>query len=184
MKEKPVIEGKRTVAESRLFAIEEVDLRFSNGRAAQFERINGHHTGAVVSVMMVPCLDEETLLLVREYAVGVEDYVLTFPKGAIDPGEPVLAAAQRELQEEIGYAAKRFTPMQRLSPSPAYISGHMQILLAQDLYPSALVGDEPESLTVVPWRMADLDKLIDHPEFMESRCLAALLLYYRRYYGR
>ncbi len=59
--------------QSRLFAIEAVDLLFENGQACTFERLVGQGEGAV---MVVPVLSPERLLVVREYAVGVERYEL------------------------------------------------------------------------------------------------------------
>ena len=77
-KQVPQILSRRVVAQSRLLRIEAVDLKFSNGEQRQFERMKGSGRGPV---MIVPCLDEDTLLLIREYAAGSHDYQLGFPKG-------------------------------------------------------------------------------------------------------
>ncbi|GIS90973.1 MAG: hypothetical protein CM1200mP20_10140 [Pseudomonadota bacterium] len=73
-----------TLAHTRLFNIEAVDLAFSNGRKARFERLMGEGPGAV---LVVPLIDAQNLLLVREYAVGLERYELGFVKGRIDRGK-------------------------------------------------------------------------------------------------
>ena len=57
--------------------------------------------------MVVPMLDEETVLLVREYAAGMHRYELGLVKGRIDAGETPAQAADRELKEEAGYGARR-----------------------------------------------------------------------------
>lgn len=93
-----------TVARSRLFNVESVDLEFSNGVRRVYERMRPSDREAV---MIVPVIGDD-LLLIREYAVGTESYELGFPKGLIDPGEGMLEAANRELMEEVGYGAKRF----------------------------------------------------------------------------
>jgi len=80
----PQILKTTVVARSRLFNIESVDLRFSNGNEVSFERLVGQGTGSVL-VVPLPAVDQ--LLLVREYAVGLQRYELGFVKGRIDAGE-------------------------------------------------------------------------------------------------
>ena len=60
----PQITARKQVAKSRLFAIEQIDLTFSNGVEREYERMPGAGRGAV---MIVPMLDQHTMLLVREY---------------------------------------------------------------------------------------------------------------------
>ncbi|MBY6187847.1 ADP compounds hydrolase NudE [Marinobacter hydrocarbonoclasticus] len=170
---KPKILDARVVAQSRLFTVEQLDLCFSNGAQRQYERMRGANRGAV---MVVPMLDPETMLLVREYAAGTHSYELGFPKGLIDPGEAMLDAANRELQEEIGYAARELTHLMQVSLAPGYFASRMEILLARDLFPSRLVGDEPEPLELVPWSINEIDKLLAQDDFSESRSISALFL--------
>ncbi len=177
MNKKPQLLNQRILAQSSIFTIEQLDLRFANGELRCYERIAGHARG---SVMIVPLLDAQRFLLIREYAAGIEDYVLAFPKGAVDEGEDVLATANRELMEEVGYGAKRLSVLTTLSTSPGYMTSRMTVVLAQDLYAQRLVGDEPEPIEVVEWRLDQIDTLLVHPEFHEARSQAALLLLERQ----
>lgn len=172
----PDVTARRLVARSRIFRVEAVDLVFSNGARRTFERILGGRD----SVMVVPVLDADTLLLIREYATGTDDYQLGFPKGIVDPGEDILTAAGRELREEVGYAARRLSDLARVTLAPGYIQHGTRLVLAEDLYPSPAPGDEPEPLEVVPWPLADLDGLLARADFTEARAIAALFLA-RRY---
>ena len=131
-------------------------------------------------MLVVPLLDKETILLIREYGAGVDDYVLGFPKGAIDQGEELLETAQRELMEEVGYGAKQMTLLGRVSASPGYMTSMMDIVLAEDLYPAKAEGDEPEPIEVVPWKLSEVDALLAQPEFHEARSQAALFQLLRR----
>ena len=136
---KPEILGSEIVAQSRLFKIEQVNLKFSNQVERQYERMKGNNRGAV---MVVPVLNGDTLLLGREYAAGTHTYELGFPKGLIDPGEEAHEAANRELQEEIGFGARKLTHLMELSLAPGYFASKMQIFIAEDLYESVLEGDK------------------------------------------
>lgn len=172
MRTKPRITGRRLVAQSRLFRVEEVDLEFANGNRRTYERV----PGGADSVMIVPMLDAETVVLIREYAAGSERYELGLPKGVVERGEDPLSAANREIQEEIGYGARDLCIIDRLSLVPGYIEHHSLIVLARDLYPHRLPGDEPESIEVVPWRLDALDALLARDDFDEARSIAALFL--------
>ncbi len=170
---KPTILKRATVARSRLFRADEVHLRFSNGEERTYEKLCSGGPGAV---LIVPLLDENTVLLVREYAVGIEDYHLALPKGAIDQGENLIDAANRELQEEAGYGARKLQFLKRINLSPAYMEHGINVIMAWDLYPRRLPGDEPEPIEVVPYPLADLLALIARPDVCEGRSIAALFM--------
>lgn len=173
MPKKPEITKKAIIAKTHLFHIEEVHLTFSNGNQRIFEKMVSNRNGAV---LIVPMLDDETMLLVREYAAGTDRYELGFPKGVIDAGETAEHAVNRELQEELGYAANHIELLRTVTAAPGYWSGASSIFLAKELYPATLVGDEPEPLEVVPWKLADYKVLLEEETFSEARSIAALLL--------
>lgn len=173
MHKKPEILSSSIVASSRLFTVESMELRFSNGVERTYERLVPGGTGAV---MMVAMKDAETVLLIREYGGGVEDYTLTLPKGAVDLGETMVEAANRELQEEVGFGARKITFLKNMSLSPSYMKSGIDILLAEDLYESRLEGDEPEPLEVVEWKLSELSELFARDDFTEGRAIAALYL--------
>ncbi len=173
----PKILNVKTLAQSRLFRIEEVALRFANGVEADYERLQATASGAV---LIVPLLDAETVLLAREYAVGVERYELGFAKGRIEVGEDALVAANRELMEEMGYGARRLTHLSTLTVAPGYFGHLTHVVLAEDLYPQRQAGDEPEPIEVVPWRLSDIGALLAREDFTEARSIAALFILINR----
>lgn len=173
MRQKPRILNTRTLARARLFHIQQLDLRFANGVEVRYERLVGSGQGAV---LVVPVLDDDKVLLVREYAAGVDRYELALPKGRIEPGEEALAAANREIMEEIGYGARDLTHISSLSLAPGYLGHTTHIVMARELYPRRCEGDEPEAIEVVPWRLSRLDELLRQSDFTEARSVAALFL--------
>ncbi|VYU03418.1 ADP compounds hydrolase NudE [Metakosakonia massiliensis] len=170
--QKPTILNVKTVASSRLFNVESVDLEFSNGERRVYERMRPSTREAV---MIVPVVDDH-IILIREYAVGTESYELGFSKGLIDPGETIYEAANRELKEEVGFGAHNLTFLKKLSMAPSYFSSKMNILVAEDLYPESLPGDEPEPLPQERWPLAHLMDLLEEPDFHEARNVSALFL--------
>ena len=125
--------------------------------------------------MIVPIVDDH-LILIREYAVGTESYELGFPKGLIDPGETVFEAANRELKEEVGFGANQLTFLKKLTMAPSYFSSKMNIVIAEDLYPESLEGDEPEELVQERWPLAKMLDLLNEEDFSEARNVSALFL--------
>lgn len=169
----PAILNKKIAAQSELFTVESLDLKFSNGNQRVYERLRGGMRGAV---MIVPLTADNELVLIREYAVGSESYELGFPKGIIDPGEEPLTAANRELKEEIGFGAQQLQWLSCLSLAPGYMNAKMHIILARDLYPEKLEGDEPEPLPVVYWPLDNWRALLERDDFSEARCVSSLFL--------
>jgi len=171
--QKPEILASHLVAQSRLFRVESLELRFSNGEERTYERLIPGGHGAV---MMVPITAQGEVILIREFGAGAEDYTLTLPKGAVDMGETPEEAANRELKEEIGYGARALTFLKRISLSPSYIKSGIDVWLAQDLYPESLEGDEPEPLEIVRWPLDKLDELVHRADVTEGRAIAALFM--------
>lgn len=167
----PTIHDRRERRPADLFKVEQLDLEFSNGERRTYERLLSRGLGAVI---VVPMIDDDHVLLVREYACGLHHYEIGLPKGRLEPGEDILEGANRELQEECGYAARNLRRLGQLSLAPGYMTHVTHIVLATDLYPSRLPGDEPEELEVIPWPMADLASLVSRPDCTEGRSIAAL----------
>ncbi len=174
MSSKPKIFNKKLVAKSRLFQIESMDIEFSNGQQRNYERLTRSRSNG--AVLIVPLLDEQTVLLIREYSAGVDRYELGLPKGKIDDGESILQAANRELKEEVGYAAKELHALTSLSIAPSYLEHMIEIVIAQHLYPEKLTGDEPEELEVIPWKLDNIPALLATGECTEARSIAALYM--------
>jgi len=173
MRKKPTLLNSRIIAETRLFKIEQLDLLFSNGVNTQYERLVASYGGAV---LIVPMLDDDTILMIREYAAGVDRYELALPKGRIENNEDLLSAANREIMEEVGYGANKLHHLTSLSIAPGYLGHVTHIVLAEELYKQKTEGDEPEEIEVVPWKLSNLGELISQDDCTEARSIAALYM--------
>jgi len=174
MPEKPTILNRTTIAKSRLFRIESLDIQFSNGEQRNYERLARGNPGG--AVLIVPMLDDETVLLIREYSAGVHRYEVGLPKGKTDQGESFLEAANRELKEEVGFGARKLHHLSSFSLAPSYLEHTTEIVIAQDLYAEKLPGDEPEELEVIPWKLNNINELLSIGECTEARSIAALFM--------
>lgn len=152
---------------------EVLDLEFSNGERRSYQRTIQQGNGAVIIAAMP---DKDTILLIKEYAAGTHRYELCLPKGKIDQGETPLQAANRELKEEAGFGAHKLTFIRTITQAPNYMTHSISLVLAEDLYEERLIGDEPEQLEVMPWRLDRLHELLALDECSEGRSMAALLI--------
>jgi len=172
-KDLPIIHDRREKRPADLFKIEQLDLEFSNGERRTYERLKSRGLGAVI-IAALP--DDDHILLVREYACGIHGYELGLPKGRLEADEDRLAGANRELQEECGFAARDLREIGRLTLAPGYMTHATHVILARDLYPSRLPGDEPETLDVIRWPLDRLTELVQREDCTEGRTIAALYM--------
>lgn len=173
MRKSPKISNVHTVAKSNIFRVESMDVEFSNGEIRTYERLNPKGKGAV---LVVPMLDDDTVLMIYEYAGGTERYELGLTKGKIDAGETPIEAADRELKEEIGYGAHKLTLLKTITLAPGYQSNTTHIVLAEDLYEQWEEGDEPEPLEIVKHKLSDLEQLAYNEDLTEARSILALYM--------
>lgn len=163
----------REIKETKHGTREWLDLEFSNGERRRYERSVQSGHGAVMIAAMP---DKETILLIKEYAAGTHRYELCLPKGRLDQGESILEAANRELKEEVGFGSNKLTYLRSITLAPTYMTHAIDLVLAENLYPERLPGDEPEILEVIPWRLDNLYELIGREDCSEGRSMAALLI--------
>ncbi|MCL2640725.1 MAG: ADP compounds hydrolase NudE, partial [Phycisphaerales bacterium] len=172
--QKPTVLDVTTRTKSRFFVIEAVRLLFSNGKEREFERIAT--TPVPATVCIVALTAEKEVLLVREYAAGVDRYEWTLPSGSIEPGESTEQAAIRELMEETGYAATHVETIGRLALAPSICGYEVEIALARALYPCRLQGDEPENLDCARCPLEGIVGPRGQPVVQDARTLAAILV--------
>ena len=169
----PIIKNKIILAITKLFKIEELEVEFNNNQNRKYEIILG--TG-YDTVMILPIMNDK-IFFIKEYAAAIDSYTLTLPKGRIDEGELLLEAANRELQEEIGLKSNDLTHVYTLDLAPGYINHKTHVVLAKDLVPSKLEGDEPEELEVVEYKLSEISHLLENNKNLDSRVIACLYIY-------
>lgn len=141
------------------------------------------HPGAVV---ILPILDDQTVVLirVRRYAVGRS--LLELPAGTLEKGELPINAAGRELVEETGYLANRMNPLGVFYTSPGILSEQMYAFVATELERQEQALEEGEEIELVPTSCDDALDMIRSGAIEDGKTIAALLMYevFRRHGNR
>jgi len=126
-------------------------VRLPDGASSQREYIL--HPGAV---MIVPRFDDGRLLLERQYRHPLGRSFIEFPAGKIDPGESALTTGQRELEEETGYRAERWTFLAQIHNAIAYSNEHIDLYLAEGLTAGTQRLDVGEFLEIFTMTLPEL----------------------------
>ncbi len=163
--------NQETVFSGRIVEARVDTLLAPDGRQITREVI--HHPGAVA---IIPIDSEDNVLLVRQYRYPVGHDLLEIPAGVIEAGESPDYTAQRELQEEIGYASRNLRALGGIYSSPGFCDEILYIYLARDLVESELPGDEDEDITVERVPMSDVGRLIRLGEIQDAKSVAGLLM--------
>lgn len=126
-------------------------VRLPDGNKATREYLG--HPGAVA---VVPFLDRDTVILVRQYRYPVGETTYEIPAGKLDGKESLKVCVERELREETGYTAGRLTKLLDFWPTPAFANEVLHIYLAEDLTAGRMSPDHDEFIEAVkvPFRKA------------------------------
>lgn len=164
---KPVLRGMKVDVTTEI-----VDL--PNGNRVALDLV--HHPGAAA---IVPFLDDDTVLLIRQYRFATGGEIVEVPAGKLDPGETPEACAARELEEETGYRAGRLERLGAIWASPGFCNEIIHLFSAYDLEETQSRLEPDEVIELVPTR---LDEALDalHGPVVDGKTAAALLLAARR----
>jgi ADP-ribose diphosphatase len=154
----PKVLSSKTVFQGRVFHVTRENVVEPNGITAIREVIR--HSGSVVILPVDRSGPEPRVLLERQYRYAAGDYMFELPAGRIDPGENALTAGKRELLEETGYTARKWTKALYFYPSPGFLEETMTVFLAEGLKPGIA---QPEA-----------DELIEHKLYSLSWVLRSI----------
>lgn len=162
--EKPVFKG-------RLLKVYRRSVKLPNGFTAFLEVIK--HPGAA---LIVPFLNSNTVILLKQLRPVVGKYLYEFPAGTLDPGETPLACCRREIVEETGYAAARFTPLGSIYPVPGYSTERIHIYKATGLRAVEKLTQEDEIIQVEVRTRSQINRLFKTGRITDAKTICALAM--------
>ena len=117
------------------------------------------------------------ILLIRQYRHAANKFLLELPAGRIEPGEKLIPAAKRELAEETGYTAKRWSKHVTYFASPGFVAEAMNILFAEDLTLGQATPEEDEKIDILMTPLSEVMRLIHAGKIEDGKTLIGVLLY-------
>jgi ADP-ribose pyrophosphatase len=166
------ITSSHEVYKCNLFQVTE-DEAIDKKAGFQIKRSVVRHVGSAV---MMAVDDKKRILLVRQYRLPADAYLWELPAGKLDAGEKPLQAAKRELVEETGYRAKKWTKLASFFVSPGYVQERMTIYLATELTAGEATPMEDERIEAKWFKRKEVAKMIDDGEIDDAKTIVG---YYR-----
>jgi ADP-ribose pyrophosphatase len=137
------------------------------------------HNGSVVILAVDARSDpaDPGILIERQYRHAAGQFLLELPAGRIEPGEAPLAAAKRELIEETGFRAKRWSRLVKYFASPGFLAEHMQVFLAEDIREGIAQPEEDEKIALQFIPLSRLLGMIQAGRILDGKTILSVLLY-------
>jgi ADP-ribose pyrophosphatase len=118
------------------------------------------------------------IVIERQYRHAARQFLWELPAGTLDPGEDPLAGAQRELEEETGYRAKKWRPLVKYFASPGFLSEAMNVFLAEGLVAGHAKPEEDEDIEFRLVKLSEIMKMIRKGAMLDGKTLTCVLLYH------
>ena len=171
--QRPEILSSEEIYRGRVFRVRVDRLRYG-GREIAREVVE--HPGSVV---ILPLLDDRTLLLIRQYRHAVGEELVEAPAGTLEAGESPERCALRELEEETGYRAGRVVKFAEFYLAPGYSSERMHAFVAKELERGESRPEEDENISVIKVSVDEALKMVESGEIRDVKTIASILLYFR-----
>ena len=163
--------SSKQVYDCGLFRVTE-DVAVDPKTKFQIKRSVVRHVGSAV---MMAVDDKKRVLLVRQYRLPAAKYLWELPAGRLDAGEKPLDAAKRELKEETGYTARKWSKLASYWASPGFVAERMTIFLAEDLTAGEATPMEDERIEARWFKRKELAKMIAEGEIEDGKTMIGFL---------
>jgi ADP-ribose pyrophosphatase len=140
------------------------------------------HNGSIVILAVDPGKRKKApwIVVERQYRYAAGQCLWELPAGKLEVGEEPLEGARRELAEETGYGARKWSPLIDYYASPGFLGESMKIFLAEGLIPGDAHPEADEEIDFRLVRLSELLALIDKGGIKDGKTLVTILLYARR----
>lgn len=170
----------RVSFEGKIFSVTTDTVTEPGGVTSTRDVIRHNGSVIVLAIDASRSARNPTILIERQYRYAAGQFLLELPAGRIEPGERPLAAAKRELIEETGFRARKWTPLTRYFASPGFLSEQMIVYLAEDIYAGEANPEADEKIELLHLPLRDVLDLIQTGKILDGKTILSVLLYASR----
>jgi ADP-ribose pyrophosphatase len=172
----------KTVYQGKVFWVTSDEVLEPGGIRAHRDVVRHNGSVVILAIDSRSNPNDPDILLIRQYRHAAGQFLLELPAGRIEPGEKIRPAAKRELLEETGYRARRWSHLVRYYASPGFVAESMDILLAEDLIhaPGEGTPDEDERIELRPTPLSEAVRLALTGKLHDGKSLIGILFYATR----
>jgi ADP-ribose pyrophosphatase len=167
------------VYEGPLFVILQDRLIEPGGKEGVRDVIRHNGSAVILAVDNSKSKKDPWIVMERQYRHAANQFLWELPAGKLEPGEDPLAGAQRELEEETGYRAKKWKPLVQYYASPGFLGEAMKVFLAEGLIAGDARPEDDEDIELRLVKLSELLKAIEKGEILDGKTLSSVLLYAR-----
>ena len=140
------------------------------------------HNGSVVVLASDTAANpaDPDIILIRQYRHAAGQFLLELPAGRIDHGEKPLAAAKREMIEETGFRARRWSRLARYYASAGFLGEWMEIFIAEGLQQGAATPEDDEHIEIIRTPLSEALALVRDNQIHDGKTIIGLSIYAMR----
>jgi ADP-ribose pyrophosphatase len=176
--------SSEVVYEGKLFRVLHDKLIEPSGKPSERDVIRHHGSVVILGIDRKKSKKDPLIILERQYRHAALRYLWELPAGKLEAGEDPLEGAQRELEEETGYRAKKWKPLVEYFGSPGFLGESMKVFLAEELIAGEAHPEADEEIEFELIRLSEVLKMIEKGAIVDGKTLTSVLLYARLNAGK
>lgn len=167
---------REVLLQTRRFRVERLEYNIPGQGMVRRELVV--HPGAVT---IVPLLDSETVVMIRNYRFAAGAELLELPAGTLEPPEPPMECAARELEEETGYKAAQLERLCEFYTTPGFTDERMYVFVGTGLTPTRQRLEATEQIRIEIMPLNDALAATTDGRIVDGKTIASLHVYHHRY---
>jgi ADP-ribose pyrophosphatase len=172
--------SSEVVYQGNLFRVLHDKLIEPGGKKSERDVIRHNGSVVILAIDRTKSKKDPWIVMERQYRHAAKQYLWELPAGKLDAGEDALAGAQRELEEETGYRAKKWKPLVEYYGSPGFLGESMKVFQAEGLMAGDAHPEDDEEIEFRLVKMSEIVKMIEKGAIKDGKTLCSVLLYARK----
>lgn len=163
-----------------LFRVTKDRIVEPSGKEGSRDIVRHNGSAVILAVDTSKSKKDPWIVMERQYRHAAGRFLWELPAGTLEPGEEPMAGAQRELEEETGYRAKKWKLLVEYYASPGFLAESMKVFVAEELVPGHAKPEDDEDIELRLVKLKEVLKMIEKGGIMDGKTLISVLLYARK----